>query len=85
MSDPLAPLSLKINTTSLPYFGVKLRCVCLMFAFIERKVMTYCEFCDPIVSYSHHKMTYPTAYSYPKVTSTYLHQPHLSNIWPLVE
>ena len=57
MSDPLAPLSLKINTTSLPYFGVKLRCVCLMFDFIERKVMTYS---DLTVTYSHHKMAYPT-------------------------
>ena len=46
--------------TSLPYFRVKLSCVCLMFAYIK-KVMTYS---DPMVTYSHPKMTY----SYPKVT-----------------
>ena len=43
--------------TSLPYFRVKLSCVCL----IEKKEMTYS---DPMVTYSHPKMTY----SYPKVT-----------------
>ena len=46
--------------TSLPYFRVKLSCVCLMFAY-RKKVMTYS---DPMVTYSHPKMTY----SYPKVT-----------------
>ena len=46
--------------TSLPYFGVKLSCVCLMFAH-RKRVMTYS---DPMVTYSHPKMTY----SYPKVT-----------------
>ena len=50
--------------------------------------MTYS---DPMVTYSNPKMTY----SYPKVThsdpkvtlhtSPYLHLPHLSPIWPLVE
>ena len=44
--------------TSLPYFRVKLSCVCLMFAY-RKKVMTYS---DPMVPYSHPKMTY----SYPK-------------------
>ena len=39
--------------TSLPYFGVKLSCVCLVFAY--RKVMTYS---DSMVTYSHPKMTY---------------------------
>ena len=48
------------DVTSLPYFRVKLSCVCLMFAF-RKKVMTYS---DPMVTYSHPKMTY----SYPKVT-----------------
>ena len=51
---------LKINFTSLPYFGVKLSCVCLMFAY-RKKIMTYS---DHMVTYSHPKMTY----SYPKVT-----------------
>ena len=46
--------------TSLPYFRVKLSCVCLMFAY-RKKIMTYS---DPMVTYSHPKMTY----SYPKVT-----------------
>ena len=46
--------------TSLPYFGVKLSCVCLVFAYR----MTYS---DPIVTYNHPKMTY----SYPKVTYSY--------------
>ena len=50
-----------ISFTSLPYFGVKLSCVCLMFAY-RKKVMTYS---DPMVTYSHRKMTY----SYPKVTN----------------
>ena len=45
--------------TSFPYFGVKLSCVCLLFAY-RKKVMTYS---DPIVTYSHLKMTY----SYPYV------------------
>ena len=45
--------------TSFPYFGVKLSCVCLLFAY-RKKVMTYS---DPIVTYSHLKMTY----SYPNV------------------
>ena len=44
----------------MPYFRVKLSCVCLMFAY-RKKVMTYS---DPMVTYSHPKMTY----SYPKVT-----------------
>ena len=48
----LAP---KIVKTSLPYFGVKLSCVCLMFAY-RKKGMTYS---DPMVTYSHPKMTYP--------------------------
>ena len=48
--------------TSLPYFRVKLSCVCLMFRLlIEKIVMTYS---DPMVTYSHPKMTY----RYPKVT-----------------
>ena len=51
---------MKIETTSLPYFGVKLSCVCLMFVY-RKKVMTYS---DPMVTYGHPKMTY----SYPKVT-----------------
>ena len=46
--------------TSLPYFRVKLNCVCLMFAY-RKKVMIYS---DPMVTYSHPKMTS----SYPKVT-----------------
>ena len=49
----------KTVKTSFPYFGVKLSCVCLMFAY-RKKIMTYC---DPIVTYSHLKMTY----SYPYV------------------
>ena len=57
----IEPLLKKYNTartnTSLPYFRVKLSCVCL----IEKKVMTYS---DPMVTYSNPKMTY----SYPKVT-----------------
>ena len=40
--------------TSLPYFRVKLSCVCLMFAY-KKKVMTYS---DPVVTYSYPKMTY---------------------------
>ena len=49
-----------LGETSLPYFRVKLSCVCLMFAY-RKKVMTYS---DPMVTYSHPKMTY----SHPKVT-----------------
>ena len=49
-----------LNDTSLPYFRVKLSCVCLMFAY-RKKVTPYS---DPMVTYSHPKMTY----SYPKVT-----------------
>ena len=62
------------QTTSLPYFGVKLSCVCL-FLLKGRKVMTYS---DPLVTYSHPKITYSypnvnysglkVTYSYPKVT-----------------
>ena len=56
-----APRAVKVAlSTSLPYFRVKLSCVCLMFAY-RKKVMTYS---DPMVTYSHPKMTY----SYPKVT-----------------
>ena len=47
------------SITSFPYFGVKLSCVCLLFAY-RKKVITYS---DPIVTYSHLKMTY----SYPNV------------------
>ena len=46
--------------TSLPYFRVKLSCVCLMFAY-RKKVVTYS---DPMVTYSYPKMTC----SDPKVT-----------------
>ena len=53
-------LKIFLTETSLPYFRVKLSCVCLMFAY-RKKVMTYS---DPMVTYSHPKMTY----SYPKVT-----------------
>ena len=49
-----------LTETSLPYFRVKLSCVCLMFAY-RKKIITYS---DPMVTYSHPKMTY----SYPKVT-----------------
>ena len=55
----LRPLPVSIYKTSFPYFGVKLSCVCLLFAY-RKKVMTYS---DPIVTYSHLKMTY----SYPYV------------------
>ena len=48
------------SNTSLPYFRVKLSCVCLMYAY-RKKVMTYS---DPMVTYSYPKMTY----SYLKVT-----------------
>ena len=53
--------AMTIKLTSLPYFSVKLSCVCLMFAYRKKKIMTYS---DPIMTYSHPKMTY----SYPKVT-----------------
>ena len=49
-----------LDTTSLPYFGVKLSCVCLMFAY-KKKIMTYS---DPVVTHNYLKVTY----SYPKVT-----------------
>ena len=49
-----------IMLTSLPYFRVKLSCVCLMFAY-RKKVVTYS---DPMVTYSYPKMTC----SDPKVT-----------------
>ena len=52
--------AVKLIKTSLPYFRVKLSCVCLMFAY-RKKIMTCC---DLMVTYSHPKMTY----SYPKVT-----------------
>ena len=45
---------------SLPYFGVELSCVCLMFTY-RKKVMTYSY---PKVNYSDPKVTH----SYPKVT-----------------
>ena len=41
--------------TSLPYFGVKLSCVCLMFAYRKK------------IAYSYPKV----AYKYPKVTLCY--------------
>ena len=42
---------LRLERTSLPYFRVKLSCVCLMSAYsMERKVTSYS---DPIVTYSH--------------------------------
>ena len=50
-----------INWTSLPYFGVKLSCVCLIFAYRKTSNDLYS---DPIVTYSHPRMTY----SYPKLT-----------------
>ena len=53
--------------TSLPYFGVKFSCVCLMFAY-RKKVMTYS---DPKVTYSYPRVTYGDArvtHSYPRVT-----------------
>ena len=47
------------DTTSLPYFRVKLSCVCLMFAYRKKLAYSY-----PKVPYSCHKVTY----SYPRVT-----------------
>ena len=61
-----------IMLTSLPYFRVKLSCVCLMFAY-RKKVMTYS---DPMVTYSHHKITY----SYPKLPNLML--PKCEVQWP---
>ena len=43
-----------LKWTSLPYFRVKLNCVCLKFAYIK-KVMTYS---DPMVTYGGLKVTY---------------------------
>ena len=42
------------DITSLPYFGVKLSCVCIKFAY-RKKVMTYI---DPMVTYSYPRVTY---------------------------
>ena len=62
--------------------------LCLL---IEKKVMTYS---DPMVTHNYLNVTYSylrMTYSDPKVTysdptlSPYLHLPHLSPIWPLVE
>ena len=44
----------KYKQVSLPYFGVKLSCVCLMFA-LDKKVMTYSY---PKVTYSEPKVTH---------------------------
>ena len=52
--------------TSLPYFGVMLNCVCLMFEYRKKIANSY-----PKVTYSYPKVTYSypkVTYSYPKVT-----------------
>ena len=68
------------TTTSWPYFGVKLICVCLKFAY-RKKVMTYI---DPMVTYSYPRVTYsdpkvtysdPTHFPLPPPTSP---EPHLA-------
>ena len=49
----LPTFKLTIRNTSLPYFGVKLSCVCLMFAFRKKIAYSY-----PNVNYSGLKVTY---------------------------
>ena len=63
------PQALEIQT-SLPYLGVKLSCVCLMFAYRKNSL-----------SYSYPNVTYSRLKIH---TSHYLHLPHLLYIWPFV-